>query len=125
LRRYFNVIFNDIKYEFFKQKITASLKENGNRKIVIFTEFSDTANYVFQKLQKDGFDRVFKYSSEDASEENKRIIRSNFDAGLEDSKQENDFDIIIATDAISEGFNLHRAGAFNVRKESRNIRKKH
>lgn len=102
---------NDPKYEFFKKKITASLQENGNRKIVIFTEFSDTANYVFQKLQKDGFSRVFKYSSEDASEENKRIIRTNFDAGLEDSKQENAFDIIIATDAISEGFNLHRAGA--------------
>jgi len=102
---------NDPKYEFFKKKINDSLKENGNRKIVIFTEFSDTANYVFQKLQKDGFNRVFKYSSEDASEENKRIIRTNFDAGLEESKQSNDFDIIIATDAISEGFNLHRAGA--------------
>lgn len=102
---------NDPKYEFFKKKITSSLSENGNRKIVIFTEFSDTANYVFQKLQKDGFSRVFKYSSEDASDDNKKIIRSNFDAGLEESKQSNDFDIIIATDAISEGFNLHRAGA--------------
>ncbi len=102
---------NDPKYKFFKSKITNSLEENPNRKIVIFTEFSDTANYVFQKLQKDGFNRVFKYSSEDASDENKKIIRLNFDAGLEESKQANDFDIIIATDAISEGFNLHRAGA--------------
>jgi hypothetical protein len=102
---------NDPKFEFFKQKITTSLSENSNRKIVVFTEFSDTANYVFQKLQKDGFARVFKYSSEDASDENKKIIRSNFDAGLEEAKQSNDFDIIIATDAISEGFNLHRAGA--------------
>jgi superfamily II DNA or RNA helicase len=101
----------DPKYEFFKKKVTASLAENFNRKIVIFTEFSDTANYVFQKLTQDGFNRVFKYSSEDASDENKNIIRSNFDAGLEESKQSNDFDIIIATDAISEGFNLHRAGA--------------
>ena len=102
---------NDPKYEFFNKKITGSLVENSNRKIVVFTEFSDTANYIFQKLQKDGFSRVFKYSSEDASEDNKKIIRSNFDAGLEESKQDNDFDIIIATDAISEGFNLHRAGA--------------
>lgn len=102
---------NDPKYEFFKQKVLDSLAENPNRKIVVFTEFSDTANYVFQKLQKDGLTRAFKYSSEDSSDENKRIIRVNFDAGLEESKQENDFDIIIATDAISEGFNLHRAGA--------------
>ena len=103
--------YSDPKYEFFKSKVETSLAENGDRKIVIFTEFSDTANYVFQKLQKDGFSRVFKYSSEDASDENKRIIKSNFDAGLEEAKQSNDFDIIIATDAISEGFNLHRAGA--------------
>jgi superfamily II DNA or RNA helicase len=102
---------SDPKFEFFKQKIATSLAENSCRKIVVFTEFSDTANYVFQKLQKDGFARVFKYSSEDASDENKKIIRSNFDAGLEEAKQSNDFDIIIATDAISEGFNLHRAGA--------------
>ncbi|HMP67240.1 MAG TPA: helicase-related protein [Candidatus Paceibacterota bacterium] len=102
---------SDPKFEFFKQKIKQSLVENSKRKIVVFTEFSDTANYVYQKLQKDGFDRVFKYSSEDASDENKKIIRSNFDAGLEESKQSDDFDIIIATDAISEGFNLHRAGA--------------
>jgi hypothetical protein len=54
---------------------------------------------------------VFKYSSADASRENKRIIRANFDAGLNASLQEDDFDILIATDAISEGFNLHRAGA--------------
>lgn len=101
---------NDPKYNFFKQKITDSLAENSKRKIVVFTEFSDTANYVFRKLQKDGFSRVFKYSSEDASDENKKIISSNFDAGLEESKQSDDFDIIIATDAISEGFNLHRAG---------------
>ncbi len=101
---------NDPKYSFFKLKITESLINEPNRKIVIFTEFSDSANYVNQKLMDDGFRRVFKYSSENASNENKRIIRDNFDAGLELSKQKNDFDIIIATDAISEGFNLHRAG---------------
>ncbi|MFA5080049.1 MAG: helicase-related protein [Candidatus Paceibacterota bacterium] len=101
---------DDPKYEFFKQKITDSISENKNRKIVIFTEFSDTANYVFQRLQDDGFGRVFKYSSENSSNENKLIIKLNFDAGVDVSKQVNDFDIIIATDAISEGFNLHRAG---------------
>ena len=29
---------------------------------------------------------------------------------IDKNKQKNDFDILIATDAISEGFNLHRAG---------------
>ncbi len=52
--------------------------------------------------------RVFKYSAHDASETNKRTIRENFDAG--NKTQVNDYDVLIATDAISEGFNLHRAG---------------
>ena len=101
---------NDPKYEFLKHKISESISKDKNRKIIIFTEFSDTANYIYQRLNSEGFKRVFKYSSIDASDENKRIIRANFDAGLEESKQADDFDVIIATDAISEGFNLHRAG---------------
>lgn len=100
----------DPKFSFFVEKITQSIAKDNKRKIIVFTEFSDTANYLYEKLCKDGFKRVFKYSSEDASKENKEIIRRNFDAGLDDSKQLDDFDIIIATDAISEGFNLHRAG---------------
>lgn len=101
---------DDPKYDFLKKRISESITKDKKRKIVIFTEFSDTANYVYQKLSQEGFKRVFKYSSVDASDENKRIIRANFDAGLEGSKQSDDFDVIIATDAISEGFNLHRAG---------------
>ena len=84
------------------------LRADPLRKIVIFTEFSDTADYLFEII-KDHF-RVYKYSSNDASQANKRRIRENFDAGLPVPKQKNEFDILIATDAISEGFNLHRAG---------------
>jgi superfamily II DNA or RNA helicase/HKD family nuclease len=100
----------DPKYEFLKQRLLESIAKDRERKIIIFTEFSDTANYIYQKLSNEGFKRVFKYSSEDSSRGNKRIIKANFDAGLDDLKRSDDFDIIIATDAISEGFNLHRAG---------------
>lgn len=101
---------NDPKYVFLAQKIGDIVAKDRKRKIIIFTEFSDTANYIHQKMLADGFKRVFKYSSEDATDENKRIIRANFDAGLDVAKQSDDYDVIIATDAISEGFNLHRAG---------------
>lgn len=101
---------DDPKYEFLKKKLSEVITKDRKRKVVIFTEFSDTANYVHRKLSDDGFKRVFKYSSEDSTDENKRIIRANFDAGLDEAKQADDYDVIIATDAISEGFNLHRAG---------------
>lgn len=100
----------DPKYDFFANKVEESLTKEKRRKIVVFTEFSDTADYLFEKLTQSGKKRIFKYSSSDASETNRKIIKANFDAGIDISKQADDFDVIVATDAISEGFNLHRAG---------------
>ncbi len=97
---------HDPKQKEFERVIKVKLKENPKRKIVVFTEFADTADYLFDKL-KDGL-RIFKYSSKDSSKANKETIRTNFDAGYE--TQANDYDVLIATDAISEGYNLHRAG---------------
>jgi len=96
----------DPKLDSLKQRISINLKENQDRKIVVFTEFADTADYIYEKLKEEF--KVFKYSSREANEGNKRIIRENFDAAFR--VQKNDYDILIATDAISEGFNLHRAG---------------
>ncbi|MCK5612511.1 SWF/SNF helicase family protein, partial [Candidatus Pacearchaeota archaeon] len=97
---------HDPKLEEFERVIKAKLKENTKRKIVVFTEFADTADYLYDKL-KDEL-RIFKYSGKDSSKANKETIKTNFDAGYE--TQANDYDVLIATDAISEGYNLHRAG---------------
>lgn len=82
--------------------------EMPSRKIVVFTEFCDTAEYLYKELKNEF--KVFKYSSKDSSLTNKEIIRRNFDAGIRESLMRDDYNILIATDAISEGFNLHRAG---------------
>jgi superfamily II DNA or RNA helicase len=96
----------DPKLEHFKTKLSNWLKKEPKRKIVVFSEFADTVNYLYDKL-KDEL-KVFKYTAKDWSKSNKQTIWQNFDAA---SKiQKDDFDILIATDAISEGFNLHRAG---------------
>lgn len=97
---------SDPKLEWFFKIVKQKLHKEPNRKIVVFTEFADTAQYLYEQL-KDKL-RVFKYSASDASEKNKNIIRENFDAGFQ--KQKDEYDLLIATDAISEGFNLHRAG---------------
>lgn len=98
---------DDPKLNHFKEFLKNRLQCEPERKIVLFTEFSDTADYLYCEL-KDEL-RIFKYSSSDASQKNKNIIRENFDAGYR--IQKNDYDILIATDSISEGVNLHRAGA--------------
>ena len=98
----------DPKYNIVKQKIAKSLEENKNRKLVVFSTFADTAEYVKEHLEKDGF-RVLLYTG-GASQVDRNIVKCNFDASCKPADQANDYDIIVATDALSEGFNLNRAG---------------
>lgn len=100
----------DPKIESFKILLQEMGQNDPSRKVIVFTEFADTADYL-GKMLKDKHLKVFKYTSADASSKNKELIRANFDAGYKAEMQENDYQILIATDAISEGYNLHRAGA--------------
>jgi superfamily II DNA/RNA helicase len=92
------------------EEINKKLKQEPERKIVIFSAYADTVNYLYNQLVKKDQQRIFKYTSADSSSSNKATIKQNFDAGLAENKQKNDFDVLIATDALSEGYNLHRAG---------------
>jgi superfamily II DNA/RNA helicase len=105
--RWFGAGFpRDPKLEHFAEIIRARLHAEPHRKVVVFTEFADTAHYLFEQMK--GKLRAFKYSAADATKVNRKTIKENFDAGSR--IQKNDYDVLIATDAISEGFNLHRAG---------------
>lgn len=105
-----NKIKHDPKIESFKTILCQMRQRDSKRKIVVFTEFADTANYLGEILKNAGLP-IFKYTSADASPTNKDTIRSNFDAGYKKELQQDDYHILVATDAISEGYNLHRAGA--------------
>ncbi len=108
-RRWFKKgILLDPKLISFSKIIKNQIKAEPKRKIVVFSEFADTINYLFDQL-KDKH-RVMKYTSKDANAKNKQTLKLNFDAGVKSTDQLNDFDILLATDAISEGYNLHRAG---------------
>jgi superfamily II DNA/RNA helicase/HKD family nuclease len=100
----------DPKLDYVKTKIEKLLKEKSDRKIIIFSSYADTVNYLYDQLKKRGLARVFKYTGSDSSKEMKRTVRRNFDAGLKAAEQENDYDVLVTTDALSEGYNLHRAG---------------
>lgn len=103
-----NGIENDPKLDSFRELLKQQVKKEPNRKIIVFSEFSDTVNYLYNNLTEDL--RVLKYTSTDATQKNKELIRKNFDAGVSSEIQVNEYDVLIATDAISEGYNLHRAG---------------
>lgn len=105
-----NTVKSDPKLDSFIRIVRKQMNDEPNRKLIVFSEFADTVNYLGEALANAGLP-VMKYTSADASPANKDCIRANFDAGLKPALQKNDFHILVATDAISEGYNLHRAGA--------------
>jgi len=99
----------DPKRDHFADIVKDELEKDKNRKIVIFSSYADTVDDLFEKLKSAGA-RVFKYTSREFSRQNKETIELNFDAGKKKDIQKDDYDVLVATDAISEGYNLHRAG---------------
>lgn len=102
---------DDNKYEELKKliidKMTDLSIEKQKRKVVIFSQYETTVRYLYDKLSKDFKKRVLRVSW--GNKDNKLIqeISENFDASAR--VQKDDYDIIVATDSISEWFNLHRA----------------
>ena len=102
-------IENDPKLNAFIDILKEQMVHDSNRKIIVFSQFADTVDYLGAKLKEKGLP-VFVYTSKKATVKNKEIIKANFDAGYPDYKQLDNYKILVATDAISEGYNLHRAG---------------
>jgi superfamily II DNA or RNA helicase len=85
-------------------------KENPDRKIVIFSTYADTVTYLAEELRNNGLENVMSYTSADGNKNTRNILFSNFDASYPSEKQQNDFQVLVCTDALSEGVNLNRAG---------------
>lgn len=103
------VISFDPKLTSFIDLIKEKLNSEPQRKLVVFSEFADTVNYLGKALKDAGLP-VLKYTSADASSITRQSIHANFDASVKKDSQRDDYAILVATDAISEGYNLHRAG---------------
>ncbi len=88
--------------------IQEHLENDPHRKIIIFSMYADTVVYVGESLQKSGISTLV-YTAQN-SRNDRKIVRENFDAGIPDNKQSDDFRVLVATDALSEGVNLNRAG---------------
>jgi len=90
-----------------------------NNKIIIFTESKETGDYIYKALIDEYPNQVMFYSSKGGRHTNKKllsnhnvsrdIIQSNYDPNRKQKKQVNDLKILIATDVLAEGINLHRS----------------
>ena len=98
-------INTDFKVKEFKNYLSSEkiLKEN---KIIVFTESMETAEYLEQSLKNIYGNAVISYSSKSGAAVREKIIE-NFDPRCKNPK--NDIKILISTDILSEGVNLHRS----------------
>lgn len=81
---------------------------NHSRKLVIFSEARDTTAYLTERLKAAGFTRLIAVDAGNRKEM-MPVVRSNFDANLPLAERVDDIDIIISTEVLAEGINLHRA----------------
>lgn len=81
----------------------------SERKLVIFSEAIDTVQRLEQECSKLGY-RVLAVTAANRSHV-QNDIRLNFDANEPLLNQRDDYDIIITTEVLAEGINLHRANA--------------
>ena len=94
--------------EYINTKIFDS-KENPTGKLVVFSESKDTIQYLTDELTKRlGRKDILSVSSDDRKKQFDDI-QANFDANYPKEKQKDKFNIIISTDVLAEGVNLHKA----------------
>ncbi len=104
-----DLVKHDPKAEKLIEVIEQSQRNEKKRKIIIFTEYIDTVKYLEPILQQRFNNRVLVVAG-DLTRSKTTQIYANFDASLPEHEQVDDYDILLTTDKISEGFNLNRAG---------------
>lgn len=86
-----------------------SKKQNKTGKLVVFSESVDTLNYLTEQLTK----RLNRKDILFVSAANRKTqiphIQKNFDANYKKGEKLNEYNIILTSDVLAEGVNLHRS----------------
>jgi superfamily II DNA/RNA helicase len=98
-------VTRDPKWESFRGilKKTPLLKDG---KLIIFTESKETADYLAEKIRDEVEPKVLLFTGESLRSVREEVI-TNFDAKAFHPKD--DFRILVATEVLAEGVNLHRS----------------
>ena len=99
-------ITDDPKLEEFRRQLRDNEILKG-KKAIVFTESKETAEYLFRNLQ-DLYPNRIVYFSGQSSDYLKTEIEDSFNPQNK-SKENDKYDLLITTDVLAEGINLHRA----------------
>ncbi len=81
---------------------------NETGKLVVFSEARDTTEYLAKELNNRGHGPVLIVDSH-TRKARMPDVRANFDANVPTLERKNDFHILLSTEVLAEGVNLHRA----------------
>lgn len=97
---------DDSKFEAFNELLKHQLfkiERNPEQKLVVFSESIDTVNYLQRRINRND---VLVISAQNRAQQFK-TIRENFDSNCKTKL--NEYNIILTTDVLAEGVNLHRS----------------
>ena len=96
-----DVFLDKLKNQLFDKSI------NLEGKLVVFSESKETTNYLSEKLKQQGYNKVLSVGSNNRTE-SMPLLNANFDANYKGNKKK-DYNIVLTTEVLAEGVNLHRA----------------
>lgn len=106
LQMIWDMIASDPKLDEFKNALTTNPVIKG-KKVIVFTESKETAEYLFMDLKNLYGERIVHYSGQSGSAL-KIEIEDSFNPKNK-AKGNDKYDVLITTDVLAEGINLHRA----------------
>lgn len=105
IQRSWKSIKRDPKWTEFKRELTEQPPFKTG-KLIIFSEFADTARYLADRIKKEVDDQTLLFTSGSGPELRRDVI-ANFDQNTREPRD--DYRILVTTDVLAEGVNLHRA----------------
>lgn len=99
---------NDPKRDAVYRVLKEMPKKEPNRKVIIFSEYVDTVNHLAPYLRDKLGNRLLVCDGNVTKKLAKELI-SDFDAQYS-GKQTNEYQVLLTSDKLAEGFNLNRAG---------------
>lgn len=105
----------DPKFDRFKSALRESSglfckERNIPHKLVIFSEAISTVKSLSRAVENITGKEPLVITAANRDEK-EPVIKENFDANYDKVKQKNDYDVIITTEVLAEGINLHRANS--------------
>ena len=104
-------MWQEVRVDCKLESFLSEIKENSNLKkgkLIIFTESKETAEYVALSIEESVGEEVICFTGS-TNDSIRRVIKANFDPNYKEIAKDDKYRVLVTTDVLAEGINLHRA----------------